>query len=189
MFAKATLLLAAMQASLAVAGNAILNNHCSYDIWIWTVDPSGSTAAKVPAGSQHSEPLRNAAVAIKVSKTSQLVAGAQTQFEYSIVNNQVWFDLSFVNCANGQSSSSCPGADKGLSMNSPNSACGSLSCAPGSYCPTQAYFVDTPVQKLGIAEPVFTCPGAGTNLDVVMTMCSGGGSSKRSIAGRLLIDA
>lgn len=73
-------------------------------------------------------------------------------------------------------------------MDSPNAACGRISCAPGSYCPTQAYFVDTPVQKLGLAEPVFACPGASTNLDLYMKMCANQAPIKRSVAGRLMAE-
>lgn len=191
MFSKSTILIAALQATLAAAGNAIINNRCSYDIWVWSINSgsSSSSAIHIPAQSQHSEAMRSGSpTSYKVSKSSQLVGGKHTQFEYSIINNQLWFDISFVDCAQGESSSNCPGADGGLSMSSPNSACGSVNCAAGSYCPTQAYFVDQPMIKLGIEEPVITCPSAGANMDLNMDVCSGG-SLKRSIAGRLLVDA
>jgi hypothetical protein len=146
MFSKSTILFAALQASLAAAGNAIISNRCSYDIWVWSVQPGSSSAPiYIPARGQYSEPMKSGSpTALKVSKSNALEAGKHTQFEYSIVNNELWFDISFVNCANGQSSSSCPGADGGLTMSSPNSACGSINCAANSYCPSQAYFVDQP---------------------------------------------
>jgi hypothetical protein len=191
MFSKTTILFAALQATLAAAGNAIISNRCSYDIWVWSVVPgSSSSAIYIPAGTQHSEAMRSGSpTSFKISKTNQLVGGKHTQFEYSIINNQMWYDISFVNCAQGESSANCPGADGGLAMSSPNSACGSVNCAPGSYCPSQAYFVDQPMLKLGLQEPVFTCPGAGANMDLNMKVCADSAPTKRSIAGRLLVDA
>jgi hypothetical protein len=182
MFSKSTILFAALQASLAAAGNAIISNRCSYDIWVWSVQPGSSSAPiYIPARGQYSEPMKSGSpTALKVSKSSALEAGKHTQFEYSIVNNELWFDISFVNCANGQSASSCPGADGGLTMSSPNSA--------NSYCPSQAYFVDQPMLKLGLLEPVFTCPGAGANMDLNMKVCAGEAPLKRSIAGRIAVD-
>jgi hypothetical protein len=196
MFAKIAFLTAALQASLAVAGNSIIKNQCNYDVWVWSVDQgSYSSAIHVPARSQYTEPFKNhcngCGTSLKVSKSNQIVGGAHTQFEYSIVNGQIWYDISFVDCAAGQSADKCPGHAEGLSMNSPNAACGTAHCAAGSYCPTQAYYVDFPMQKLGLEDPVFTCPGVQAgNMDLAMVVCSDGGASvKRSIAGRLLMDA
>jgi hypothetical protein len=191
MFSKSTILFAALQASLAAAGNAIISNRCSYDIWVWSVQPGSSSAAiYIPARGQYSEPMKSGSpTALKVSKSSALEAGKHTQFEYSIINNELWFDISFVNCADGQSASNCPGADGGLAMSSPNSACGKIDCTPNSYCPTQAYFVDQPMLKLGIQEPVFTCPGAGAGMDLNMKVCADEAPlSSRSIAGRIAVD-
>lgn len=190
MFAKTTVLLAAFQASLALAGNTILSNRCSYDIWAWSVDQSGSSQAiHVPARSKYTEPMRSGtAVSMKISKTNQLLGDAQTQFEYVVNNGQVWYDISFVNCAKGESADSCPGHDKGLTMAGSLDSCGQAKCAGGSYCPKMSYYVDFPLQKLGLQDPVFTCPGSGTNMDMVMTVCSDESSLKRSIAGRLMVE-
>lgn len=195
MFTKTTtLLFAAMQASLTLAGNAILSNRCSYDVWIWSVDQaSGSSAAiRVPARTQYTEPIRSACngcgTSLKVSKTNQLVGGAQTQFEYTITNNQLWYDISFVDCANGKGADSCPGHAQGLSMAGADSVCGKANCEAGSYCPSQSYYVDFPVAKLGLQDPVFTCPGKNANMDLTMTVCSGESSLKRSVAGRVMVD-
>jgi hypothetical protein len=39
--------------------------------------------------------------------------------------------------------------------------------------------------KLGIKEPVFTCPGAGTNFDITMKVCPRNAPVyKRGVAGR-----
>lgn len=192
MFSKTVLAIAALQAGLAAAGNAIISNRCSYDIWVWSIDQGySSPPIHVPARSQHTEQLRSACngcgTSVKVSKSDQLVAGKHTQFEYAITNNQLWYDISFVNCANGQDASNCPGHEMGLAMDSPNAGCGKVNCAGGSYCPTQSYYVDFPMPKLGLQDPVFTCPGAGTGMDLYMKVCSDQPSIKRSIAGRLSV--
>jgi hypothetical protein len=68
--------------------------------------------------------------------------------------------------------------------------CGAIECKPGEYCPKQAYFVDTPLSKLGIAEPVFGCGDAGLGMDLYMIMCNEDPKigDKRSIAGRLAVE-
>lgn len=190
MLSKTILAIAALQAGFAAAGNAIISNRCNYDIWVFSMDQSYSTGAiHVPARSQYSEPFRSSCngcgTSVKISKTNQIVDGQHTQFEYTITNNQLWYDISFVNCAQGSSASNCPGHDGGLAMDSPNSACGKANCGSGSYCPTQAYYVDFPLKKLGLQDPVFTCPGAGTGMDLYMKVCSDAAPIKRSIAGRL----
>jgi hypothetical protein len=180
----------ALQAGLAAAGNAVISNKCGYDIWAWSIAEGASSGAiHIPAGSDYTEAIRNSATggtSVKISKTSQLTGGAQTQFEYSTVGGQMWYDISFVDCASGDSADNCPGHDGGLTMDSPDGSCSPAVCAAGSYCPEQAYYVDVPTAKMGMRDPVFGCPG--TDMDLNMVVCSGG-SAKRSIAGRIAIDA
>jgi hypothetical protein len=194
MLAKTLMLATALQAGLATAlGNAVMNNRCDYDIWLWSVDQDySSDAIHIPARSQHTEAIRNVCdgcgVSLKISNTDQLLGDQQTQFEYTIGNGGMWYDISFVNCANGEDASSCPGHVEGLSMVGSTSSCQSASCAAGSYCPTQAYYCAQPMLQLGIEEPVFGCPGQGTDMDLYMDVCSGEASLKRSIAGRIAIN-
>lgn len=187
MLAKFTLAIAAMQVGLAAAGNAIVNNRCNYDIYVWSVGAGyGTNAIHVPARSQYSEPFQGTGMSLKVSKSDQ--CNQPTQFEYSIVNNQVWYDISFVDCAKGEDASACVGHTEGLTMKGSSSSCGAIDCGAGKYCPSQAYYVDQPLIKLGIEEPVYTCQGAGTDMDLSMTVCSGEDSLKRSIAGRVSVE-
>ncbi|KAJ4990667.1 bys1 domain-containing protein [Stagonosporopsis vannaccii] len=194
MLAIFMLLAMAMQASLAAAiGNAVISNRCPYDIWLWSVDQGyDSGPIHIPARSKYSEPFRSTCngcgSSLKISKSNQLIGGAHTQFEYSIANAGIWYDISFVDCVKDGDASNCPGHDKGLAMESPEEACGKANCAAGSYCPTQAYYVDLPLQKLGIEEPVFTCPGKGTDMDLYMKVCSDDAPLKIRIAGRVDVD-
>lgn len=191
MLAKSILFTTALQAGLVVAlGNAMVSNRCPYDIWLWSVDQGHSSGPiHIPARTKYSEPFRSTCngcgSSLKISKTDQLVAGQHTQFEYSIADGNLWYDISFVNCAKGGSASDCPGHDGGLAMDSPEQACGKANCAAGSYCPTQSYYVDLPKQKLGLDEPVFGCLGKGTDMDLYMKVCSNEAPLKRSIAGRV----
>lgn len=194
MLSKFRLLATALQAGLATAiGNVIVSNRCPYDIWLWSVDQGYlSQSIHVPARTKYSEPFRSACngcgSSLKISKTDQLIAGQHTQFEYSIADGSIWYDISFVDCAKGESASDCPGHDKGLAMDSPEQACGKAHCAPGSYCPTQSYYVDFPKPKLGLDDPIFTCPGKGTGMDLYIKVCSDEAPLKRSIAGRMALD-
>ncbi len=74
-------------------------------------------------------------------------------------------------------------------MSSPNGACSVPTCAAGSYCPHDAYYVDKPEEKLHMASPVFGCPAsAGTGMDLYAIMCQDQPSLKRSVAGRLSVE-
>ncbi|CAI6327684.1 unnamed protein product [Periconia digitata] len=179
-------------------GEAVLENRCSYDIWAWSVDSvTGSTEAiQIPKRTTYREPVRkitlpdgnSAGVSVKISNTEMLQAKHHTQFEYTIKNDRLWYDLSFVDCALDKSSANCPGAEKGLKMDFSEKKCKIPYCPPGQYCPTQSYFVDTPVQKLGIPEPTFNCDDAGTSMNIYMHVCADEKPIKRSIAGRITMD-
>jgi hypothetical protein len=186
MLAKSLILAATLQATLTTAiGNAIIANRCPYDIWLWNVvEGVPGAPIHVPARSRHSEPYASLA-ALKVSKTDQLIDGQQTQFEYSTKSGKLWYNISFVNCAKGESAADCPGHDMGLAIDSPDQSCAPANCAGGSYCPTQAYYVDQPLIKLGIEEPVFVCGTEGAEMDLYMKICSNQAELKRSVAGRV----
>jgi hypothetical protein len=186
MLSKVAILFVALQATLAVGRKAIIANRCNYDIWVQPVHgPQWGGLVKIPARHKWSEPLSDAPTSMKISRTSSIVPGKHTQFEYAINSNQIWYDISFVDCARGSSASNCPGHTDGLGVYANNGRCGKIECAPNSYCPTQAYYVDQPLIKLGIKEPVFTCPGAGTNFDITMKVCPRNAPVyKRGVAGR-----
>jgi hypothetical protein len=194
MLAQYTFLFAAMQAGFAAAvGNSVVSNRCDHDVYVSSVSKNQAAPfVKIPARSQWKQAFNTCdgcATSLKVSNTDELVAGAHTQLEYTVAGGQLWYDISLVNCAEGQDGAACPGWDKGLSINTTESACGNTQCQGSTFCTASAYFVDTPLLKLGTAEPVFTCPGAGLNMDLVYTLCSDEAPIKRSIAGRLSVDA
>jgi len=189
MFSKTTLLMA-FQAGLAFAGKVVLTNRCDYDVYVWSVGANHNDGPmKVSARDQREEPFYNTGTALKISDSTELLNGQHTQFEYSLAGGQLWYDISFVNCAQGEGASSCPGHADGLKMWGSDSKCGQADCAPGSYCPSQSYYVDQPLIKLGIDEPVFSCPlSLGSNVDLYMVVCTNKPSLKRSIAGRVAVD-
>jgi hypothetical protein len=94
------------------------------------------------------------------------------RIEYTIPNNKLWFDMSFINCAQGSNANNRPGHDRGLAMYSatPRPLCGTAYCHAGEYYPKNSYYVDTPIQKLGIPEPVFACNGVANNFDLNMNI-------------------
>lgn len=84
----------------------------------------------------------------------------------------LYYDISFVDCAKGNDASACPGHIAGLEIYSSNEPqkCPRVTCLGNGYCPEKAYYVDTPVSKLGLAEPVFGCD-AGDHADLVFVLC------------------
>ncbi|KAF2268895.1 hypothetical protein CC78DRAFT_575437 [Lojkania enalia] len=169
-------------------GTAMVHNNCDYDVWVWSVDQSyDSGPIFLPAHSIYLEPIRppcceGCGTCLKVSKTNKLIDGLHLQFEYAI-KSVMYYDISFVNCAKGTNAADCPGHEKGLQISSPEPKCGKPTCEPGEYCPTQAYYVDTPLKKLNISEPVFGCGDAGSAMDLHFTICKNNNkpTNKRSI--------
>ncbi|KAK7182525.1 hypothetical protein DPSP01_014114 [Paraphaeosphaeria sporulosa] len=170
-------LFTAQVALVAALGKLTVANRCSRDMYVWSVDGQGSSRAiKINARSRYTEPIRTSCngcgVTLKVSRTLQLIGGHHSQFEYAISNNVMYYDISFVDCAKGQDASNCPGHVAGLEIYSPNERkCDRVTCSGNSYCPTKAYYVDQPNQKLGIPEPVYGCGDAGTGADLVFVLC------------------
>lgn len=194
MLAKYTLLFAIMQAGLAAAlGNSVVSNRCSHDVYVFSVSQNkAAPAVKIPARSQWKQAINaceGCATSLKISNTDECVGGEHVQFEYAVAANQLWYDISLVDCAKGESGENCPGWTKGYSINATDDKCGKTQCDGSTFCTASAYFVDQPLIKLGTPEPVFTCPGAGLDMDLVYTLCSDEEPIKRSIAGRLSIDA
>ncbi|KAF2188057.1 hypothetical protein K469DRAFT_704331 [Zopfia rhizophila CBS 207.26] len=181
----------------AALGNAIVSNRCNYDVWLWSVDEKNSPkqSTKIPARSKHTEKFRTpcpgCGVSMKISKTNGLEAGKITQLEYAIRSDQIYYDISFVDCAKGKSAANCPGHDKGIRIDSPESTCRPLNCAGGTYCVKDAYFVDQPKIKLGVPEPVLGCGKGKVGMDVYFKLCSDAAPLRRdilSVAGRIAVE-
>ncbi|KAF2865682.1 hypothetical protein BDV95DRAFT_506594 [Massariosphaeria phaeospora] len=180
-------------------GKLVFSNRCPYDLWVDSVDQGWESGLfSVPARSQHVEDLRkpdihkcptdDCGTSFKVSKTPQITRGSHTQFEYAIKHGMMYYDISFVDCAQGSSADTCPGHDKGLSITSDDTRCTIPLCQPGQYCPTEAYYVPQPLKTLGIPEPVKGCGDAGTGMTIYMTACSSEPAlSARSVAGRAIM--
>jgi hypothetical protein len=80
---------------------------------------------KVKARTKYTRPLELATCAgcgtvFKASKTPEIVNGHHTQFEYAIdpAQNVLYYDISYVNCANGKAASNCPGHELGHAITS-----------------------------------------------------------------------
>jgi hypothetical protein len=102
-------------------GNVIVTNNCKYDVWLWSVDSVGGEGPRVPipSGTTVPEPLRtvtSGGVCLKISVKEQYFGLKHTQLEYTIANGELWYNISFVDCAEGESSAKCPGADGGITM-------------------------------------------------------------------------
>jgi hypothetical protein len=81
---------------------------------------------KLKARTKYSRPLEissceGCGTVFKASKTPQIVNGKHTQFEYAIepAQNMIYYDISYVNCAQGKSAANCPGHERGHAITSP----------------------------------------------------------------------
>jgi hypothetical protein len=94
-------------------------------------------------------------VSLKVSKMQDLAT--IIQFEYtSETFDQVWYNLSFLNCVKGtegKDPSACPGWERGV-----QAVCGSgdmFQCKANEYCDQSGYFI--PENGYQPGAPVKTC--------------------------------
>jgi hypothetical protein len=163
----------------ALAGQAIIQNHCGYEVvMIRDFEKEQHTIA---AGSTHSEAMLDAGHSLKIAHNADgLWAHGITQFEYTLMPDTLWYDISLIDCTNGQDASGCPGHDGGITISASGGDCAVGSCGPGEYCPEQAYF------KHDDDKATKSCKPGQNKGDVTMTLCDKKGARvKRSIAGRL----
>jgi hypothetical protein len=79
-------------------------------------------------------------VSLKVSKTESV--DKPMQFEYSVWEDgsMVSYDISYLDCMEGQDLRGCAGQDGGIQAVG-GGDCKKFACAPGQYCDQQAYVV------------------------------------------------
>lgn len=127
MFTKLFILIAAAFITFTSAGNAVVANRCPYDVWIWSINgPKDSGPIFLPKRTKHVEPIqvpncKGCGTVFKVSRTHELVKGHHTQFEYAVnvTSNMLYYDISYVDCAQGKSGANCPGWELGHAIDSP----------------------------------------------------------------------
>ena len=95
----ATIALGAPVKSGRSTGKAIVQNKCSFPLWVWSVGVQTTDAYKVDPGRSYSESfhpaLNGGGISIKVSKTNQPIGIEQV--EYSVSNTlpkTLYYDLS-----------------------------------------------------------------------------------------------
>lgn len=76
------------------------------------------------------------------------------QFEHALKSELLYYDISLINCVNGNDASACPGHEYGLRIEGHGMQnCQTLECAANAYCPVDAYYVPVP----GAHQPVKSC--------------------------------
>ncbi|KAK9781521.1 hypothetical protein SCAR479_01392 [Seiridium cardinale] len=169
-------------------GQAIVVNKCSSPVYLWSVSADKTSAVhELEAnGGRYVERMHapsTGGVSMKVHKTrndGNIPACTPdrwdchlTQFEYTLVpdQNKVYYDISFVNCAQGKDAGNCPGHASGVTVecaNGNNKNCPVQHCAPGAFCPHEVYYhcgapCNTP-------DPT---KATGKSRDLVYTLCTG----------------
>ena len=100
----ASLTQAAPTESVKPVGKAIVNNHCSFPVYLASVGSTAGHVRTISAGETFSEIYETfstgGGVSIKVAaSTSGLTSGPLSQFEYTLIPSSqlVYYDLSMVN--------------------------------------------------------------------------------------------
>ncbi|EER23737.1 hypothetical protein D8B26_001874 [Coccidioides posadasii str. Silveira] len=100
-----TLLLAAFAATTALAGsagNAIVENHCPFTVFLWSVGGSIGPKHVLKQGGVYSEKIhrdpQSGGIAIKITRVDDGIFNnsPQTNFAYSLTDTRVFYDLSDV---------------------------------------------------------------------------------------------
>lgn len=182
MYSKSAIVAAAAMASLAPAafaqndtgggggaGNAIINNHCSDDIYVWSIDATAHAKQHIIAsGESYSEPYRinpnGGGISLKMSLNEE--HDEISQFEYTLVDPKVFYDLSNVD--------GYPFAEGGISIEPSDSSCTTISCDAGEPNCKEAY-----------NEPYddWATHGCSSDTDLVLELCPGISPSPSSSSG------
>ncbi|KAF2704663.1 hypothetical protein K504DRAFT_460936 [Pleomassaria siparia CBS 279.74] len=164
----------------AMAGNAILNNHCSYGVHVLSTLDNSQTF--VPPGGNFVQGMAGGAgKSLKIARDpADFWAHGITQLEYTVTDT-LWYDISYIDCVQGVNAddlSRCPGAEAGVMIEANGGQCAVGETAANAKQPNQAYYVwnDDWATK--------SCQAGQSAGDVTMTICTGSGLKKR-VAGRI----
>ena len=170
MYSKLALVTAATALSLipsAIAqdyGSASIENKCSFPAYIWSTAESSDKMVTLKPGESYQEDYRSrkdnqGGVSIKMSDKED--KGEISQFEYTITDDQVFYDLSNID--------GYPFKEGGISITPSDSSCPSISCDAGVANCHEAY--NQPYDD-------HATKGCAASADLHMTLCGSGGGSK-----------
>lgn len=157
MFSAAVLLASA--ASVASAGSAIIHNQCDFPVYLWSVSNTAGPMQELAAnGGEYTEEYRNnpngGGVSMKIA--ADKAASEITQFEYTLEDADLWYDLSNIN--------GYPFMDWGVTIIPSDDKCNEVICPAGIELCAAAY--NTPTEDWATAM----CPSTA---DMVVLLCSG----------------
>jgi hypothetical protein len=142
-----------------VANTATVRNFCQYIVYLSKVSPGTVSAPEsIPPNGTYSTPLTNiggGGVSLKVSREAS-GGGPVMQFEYTVTDADVWYNLSLIDCTNTKNG--CVGHERGFrAVSGPD--CHTWECLGYEACTTQAYFEgeygykpNPPVGKCSLSE-------------------------------------
>ncbi|EGC42299.1 BYS1 domain-containing protein [Histoplasma capsulatum var. duboisii H88] len=115
-----------------LAGKAVVSNDCRGPVYLWSVGGAGPTPMKtIRPNSTYDENFRNppwGGVSLKISKKP--TQNNITQFEYTLVNTTVWYDISNID--------GNPFRNDGYKLTT-NSSCPEVHCPPSNAPCNQVY--------------------------------------------------
>ncbi|KAJ4290563.1 hypothetical protein N0V90_010780 [Kalmusia sp. IMI 367209] len=121
-------------------GQVFLKNSCSYEVTVDAIPGPGCSSGgsgTVSAGSTWTDTLADCSNGNTALKVYGNGSEKPMQFEYGLVGDTVWYDMSFIDCLTSTSDfSQCAGSS--WSMGSVGS-CPTYACKGGSECCTQGY--------------------------------------------------
>jgi len=162
-------------ASTAQTSSAIINNQCSFPVYLWSVGDTSSEMITIePNGTPYSEEYQTRAeggIALKISTVLGNTT-VVTQFEYTLSEPTIWYDVSNVN--------GFPFSDDGLALVPTESSCREVTCPAGEGSCHAAYTVWN--------DNYATAACASTS-DLTMTLCPSPSPTERDAVPEAVAEA
>jgi len=123
--------------SVASAARAYIKSFCKFPVYMHAIDAQRKDTRHskiLNYGDEYSEPYHTPSfggVSLKLSKTPALVDGTYTQFEYTLIGGQIWYDGSNVNCP---TASMCPFYETGVYLEASIPSCPVRTCPLNQPC-------------------------------------------------------
>lgn len=166
--------------SVNAAGQAIIKNQCSDNVYLWSVSNTAGDMVTINNGGTYRESYRTnpdgGGISIKIA-TQKDLSGAITQFEYTLGSDFLWYDVSNIN--------GYPFMKSGLTAIPSESTCSSIQCPAGVAECAAAYNVPT---------DNFATAACAPDADMVVVLCSSqqgtsGNAGASSVAASIISSA
>jgi len=162
-------------ASTAQASSAIVNNHCDFPVYLWSVGDTSSDMFTIESnGTPYTEEYQARAaggISLKISAVNGDPTTV-TQFEYTLDGASLWYDVSNVN--------GFPFSEDGLELVPTVSSCRNVTCPAGEGTCHAAYTQ---------SDDNWATAECDSTSDLTMNLCPNSSPSKREALPEAVVES